>query len=257
MANHSPRYYVEPWSTHVFSRKNTAPWCISCFRRAPVLKRRENSMNQCTWVGWLVLQSSLTSLSVVIFGPWILLCTRVLLHLLYTRFPANLGWLYTASLYSTPASTCERCYSRVRIVAIVARWNLRQYNQKSTQQIIPLVYSAQQKNMYITLYKIQLCTSMYSMSSYDIKIHAIRIHISRSFICRISFPSVLFLGFSQTAPCVDHIDHCFPNAGSARAPFSGLCHDENSLRSLFKIIKIYRSVMIWSILVWYGQIVLF
>ena len=37
-------------------------------------------------------------------------------------------------------------------------------------------------------------------------------------------------------------------------PFSGLCHDENSLRSLFKIIKIYRSVMIWSILVWYGQI---
>ena len=46
--------------------------------------------------------------------------------------------LYTASLYSTSASTCERCYSRVRIVAIVARWNLWQYNQKSTQQIIPL-----------------------------------------------------------------------------------------------------------------------
>lgn len=83
--------------THVFSRKNTAPWCISCFRRAPVLKRRENSMNQCTGVGWLVLQRSLTSLSVTILGPWILLCTRVLLHLLYTRFPASLGWPATCA----------------------------------------------------------------------------------------------------------------------------------------------------------------
>lgn len=105
--------------------------------------------------------------------------------------------------------------------------------------------------MYITLHSIQLCTVCLATIW---KIHAIRIHISRSFICRISFPSVLFLGFSQTTPCVDHIDHCFRNAGSTRAAFSGLCHDEDSLRSLFKIIKIYRSVMIWSILVWYGQI---
>ena len=179
MANHSPKYYVE----HIFSQKNHAPWCISCFRWAPVLKRRENSMNQCTEVDWLVLQRSLTSLSVVIFSLKIILC-QVLLHLLYTGFPTSLGWPDTCAsescryIYSTSVSTCKRYYSRVWIVAIVtsrcqdstflvlqmemkavqATSNCETYDsiihlqdwgiyQKSTQQVIPRV-SPRQKNIY-------------------------------------------------------------------------------------------------------------
>ena len=80
---------------------------------------------------------------------------------------------------------------------------------------------------------------MYSMSSFDIKIHATRIHISRRFICHISFPSVLFLGLSQTTP---YVDHCYLNITGLvpNAAFSVLCHDGNSFRSLLK-----ESGMIW------------
>ncbi len=80
---------------------------------------------------------------------------------------------------------------------------------------------------------------MYSMSSFDIKIHATRIHISRRFICHISFPSVLFLGLSQTTP---YVDHCYLNITGLvpNATFSVLCHDGNSFRSLLK-----KSGMIW------------